>query len=1069
MPSKRMSLICIMVLLSIATLYALPSHRWLLIGDRSQTVFTQTPAGDADHSSEFSKSPKETLFRPKRATRSADRLVRRETEEPAGRAGDDDFEKARQWFFSQRTYPFDSTPSGARERAWKLRPMQQMSSAALPATVPSWQPVGPLPMVEGSDKYTGHIQALAVSPADPNIVLVGSVAGGIWRSTNGGTTFVPVSDDQVDLEVGSIAFAPSNPQIAYAGMGGTTYGSFLGTGVLKSSDAGQTWKRISNNTLPNPGTTSKILVDPTDSNRVYLAQYSGPVFSSGFWLSTDGGVSWRSTLPGLTVDLALHPSNPQTLFLSMSRVDQSGNPKPGLYRSTDRGETWMFIFTGPFDTESYPNFKIGMAPGNPAAMYLLGHGAIAGSDARRVFASSDGGNSWTDRGATGLQTFDSDYITIDPVDVNTLYIGQFDVMKSTNGGVTWAAISNHNTHNANFMHTDQHCLALFTVNRNVFLAGGDGGLYKTTDGGITYTSLNDTLSLAQFYGLTLHPTDPMVAFGGTQDNGTNRRQPSSSNWRLIAGGDGGPTVINPLDPQMVFVSFQAGGIWRLRSNGDSFDAVVANGSTFGGDRVAFIPPFVGNGVNSTLYFGSWRLFTSTDLGNTWSAPAGTLDLTKGGNDVLSVLSVAPSDASVIYSGSSQGRVLVSADAGKNWIDITSGLPNRYIASIKVDPLNSSVAYLSVSGYGSAHVFKTTTRGSSWTDVSGNLPDIPTSALLIDPIIPSTIYAGTDIGVFRSTSGGFVWENFNNGMPPAVVSNMVARPSGLIRLATFGRGAYELTANGQPLANSIDDAQFFVTQHYLDFLNRQPDSSGLAFWTSQITNCGANQGCIDASRVSVSASFFLSIEFQQTGYLVERLYKSAYGDANGGSTIGGAHQLSVPIVRFNEFLPDTSQIGQGVVVGQTGWETVLENNKQKFASAFVQRSRFSTAFPTTMTPVQFVDKLNQNAGNVLSASERTTAINLFGGATNTTNLTARVQVLRQVAEDQDLQNGELSRAFVLMQYYGYLRRDPNGGQDTDYSGYDFWLTKLNQFNGNFIDAEMVKAFITSIEYRQRFGL
>ena len=273
---------------------------------------------------------------------------------------------------------------------------------------------------------------------------------------------------------------------------------------------------------------------------------------------------------------------------------------------------------------------------------------------------------------------------------------------------------------------------------------------------------------------------------------------------------------------------------------------------------------------------------------------------------------------------------------------------------------------------------------------------------------------------------------------------------------------------EPPTNVIDNPQSYVCQHYHDFLNRQPDSDGLAFWTNQITSCGTDQACIQLKRINVSGAYFLSIEFQQTGYLVERMYKVAYGDATAGSTFGGAHQLPAPIVRFKEFLRDTQEIGLGVVVNQTGWETVLENNKQAFAADFVQRSRFTTALPTTMTPAQFVDKLNQNAGNVLSASDGATAIALFGSATNTSNMTARAQALRQVAENQNLYNAEFNRAFVLMQYFGYLRRNPNDASDSDYSGYEFWLTKLNGFNGNFVSAEMVKAFITSTEYRQRFG-
>jgi hypothetical protein len=265
------------------------------------------------------------------------------------------------------------------------------------------------------------------------------------------------------------------------------------------------------------------------------------------------------------------------------------------------------------------------------------------------------------------------------------------------------------------------------------------------------------------------------------------------------------------------------------------------------------------------------------------------------------------------------------------------------------------------------------------------------------------------------------------------------------------------------ANKVDQASFFVNEHYFDFLNRQPDPGGLAFWTNEITSCGSNQACIDLKRINVSAAYFLSIEFQQTGYLVERLYRAAYGSGTGTSTFGGTHQISVPIVRFNEFLPDIQEIGHGVIVGQPGAEQALENNKQAFTAEFVQRARFVAAFPNAMTPAQFVDKLNTNAGNPLSAAERNQLVNDLTNGTKT-----RGQVLRAVAEDADLFAAETNRAFVLMQYFGYLRRNPNDTPDSDYSGYDFWLGKLNQFNGNFINAEMVKAFIVAGEYRQRFG-
>jgi hypothetical protein len=265
--------------------------------------------------------------------------------------------------------------------------------------------------------------------------------------------------------------------------------------------------------------------------------------------------------------------------------------------------------------------------------------------------------------------------------------------------------------------------------------------------------------------------------------------------------------------------------------------------------------------------------------------------------------------------------------------------------------------------------------------------------------------------------------------------------------------------------TIADNDFFVQQQYVDFLNRMPDTSGFNFWLGQITGCG---NCTDVARINTSGAFFLSIEFQQTGYLVERMYKASYGDATGNSGIGGNHNVTAPIVRFSEFLPDVKQIGNGVIVNQGNWQAQLEANKVSFTQAFVQRSRFTSAYATSMTPTAFVNKLADFAGVPANDPDRTTAINRFSGAADTSNVTARAQALRDIAENLTVYNAEQNRAFVLMQYFGYLRRDPNDGvKDADYTGYDFWLSKLNQFNGNFITAEMVKAFITADEYLTRF--
>jgi Calx-beta domain/FG-GAP-like repeat/Domain of unknown function (DUF4214) len=262
-------------------------------------------------------------------------------------------------------------------------------------------------------------------------------------------------------------------------------------------------------------------------------------------------------------------------------------------------------------------------------------------------------------------------------------------------------------------------------------------------------------------------------------------------------------------------------------------------------------------------------------------------------------------------------------------------------------------------------------------------------------------------------------------------------------------------NPPPDGNPLDDTNFFVRQHYHDFLNREPDADGFQFWTAEIEQCGTDAQCREVKRINVSAAFFLSIEFQETGYLAYRTHKVAFGDLAG---------KPVPITRL-EMLLDMQVIGNGLVVGPEGWELRLEQNKQAYFDQFVSSVRFNTAYPRTMTPEQFIDALNANAGGALSAGERDALVAALTNGTKT-----RAQALRAVAQDADLSAAEKNKAFVLMQYFGYLRRNPDDAPEPglNFGGYNFWLGKLNEFNGNFVQAEMVKAFLDSTEYRNRFA-
>jgi hypothetical protein len=266
------------------------------------------------------------------------------------------------------------------------------------------------------------------------------------------------------------------------------------------------------------------------------------------------------------------------------------------------------------------------------------------------------------------------------------------------------------------------------------------------------------------------------------------------------------------------------------------------------------------------------------------------------------------------------------------------------------------------------------------------------------------------------------------------------------------------------ANPIDGTRNFVRQNYLDFLNRAPDASGFDFWSNQVDSCGANAACVQFKRVNTSGAFFLSIEFRDTGYFVYRLNKAAFGNLPDNPVTGAR---PVP-VRYEEFMPDTQKIGEGLVVNSPGWEQKLAANRDAFVLDFVSRQAFLDKYPAGTAAANIVDTLFANAGVQPALNERQALVNQLAADPNSTQL--RAAVLKAVAENAQLQQQERSKAFVLMQYFGYLRRNPDDAPEVkrDFSGFNFWLGKLNDNGGDFIHAEMVRAFIESTEYRQRFG-
>ena len=358
---------------------------------------------------------------------------------------EEDVEGRSDWFAFQRSYPSNTIPADARLKAWREIPRYQIDGAFGPQASATWRAIGPSPTFSSFWGLTsGRVNAIAISPAKSTLVLIGTSTGGVWRSTDSGETFVPVSDDQVDLAVGSIAFSKSNPAIAYAGMGDTK-GGYLGSGVLKSTDEGRTWVRVSNNTLPSPGSIAKLEIDPANSSRLYVAQYSrvagGKVTSSGVYVSSDGGINWQKVLAGAPRDLSIDPIDSRIIYAGLSRLDKDADPPYGLYRSSDSGDTWTNVFTASqYELNKRRDFRVSVSPANPRIIYVYFGGFPGANLEARFRVSTDAGATWVDRSLAQVDTAQlgyNTYLAAHPTDAQTVYLGSRDLFKSTDGGESW--------------------------------------------------------------------------------------------------------------------------------------------------------------------------------------------------------------------------------------------------------------------------------------------------------------------------------------------------------------------------------------------------------------------------------------------------------------------------------------------------------------------------------------------------------------------------------------------------------------------------------------------------------
>lgn len=665
-----------------------------------------------------------------------------------------------------------------------------------------WRELGPATL----SGYTGRVAAIATSPSNPNLYYVAGADGGVWRSDDAGVRWTPLGDLLPTTAVGALALAPGDDQVLYVGTGEANFAnhSRYGLGLFKSVDGGRHFQNLAESTFAGR-CFARLQVVAQNPNTLYAAVTTAGGFPAlaaarnhplangpvGVFRSLDGGQSWTQLGNGLpqhlsATDVMVDPSNPLVVYAAIGHV--FGAAQNGVYKSSDGGQTFSKL-AGGLPTSGLGRITLALAPSLTSRLYasLVNPCDAAGNNGTtlEVYRSNDGGATWA---ATGVGSYQATYgwylctSLVDRANPDLVFAGGFDLRRSTTGGgaASWATVTPP--------HVDLHALAQDAQGR--LLCGTDGGLFRSTNNGTSWSAVQGNLGLVQFYaGISVQPGAPDALLGGMQDNGSGVRQ-SGTGWTQVLGGDGGCTAIDPTGVRR-FAEFQGTGTIYRSTNGGAW---TGSGSGLTG-RNCFLAPFeVHPAAALRMIYGTERVFLSNDGGSSWAAISP--DLTGGGSAAIRGLAFAPSDQNVIYVSTNDGRIQTTSNGGGTWLLRRTGVPGwpRTTRPFAVHPSDPQRCWFAVGAFGGEGVLATADGGATWTAVRGNLPDVPVHCVALDPREgdPMIVYAGTDQGVWRTTDLGRTWFHYGYALPNTPVVDLRADlPNGRLVAATQGRGAWQI--------------------------------------------------------------------------------------------------------------------------------------------------------------------------------------------------------------------------------------------------------------------------------------
>jgi photosystem II stability/assembly factor-like uncharacterized protein len=690
-----------------------------------------------------------------------------------------------EWDMLQRGWPDGNIPLGASWQAFQER--GRMRHAALDET---WVNLGPY-------NHGGRARVLRFRPGNPEIMYAGAVSGGIFKSTDAGESWSPLTDQLPNLSVGCFEMDPTHPDTMYLGTGEGYYNgdAVLGIGLLKSTDGGLTWSETGITSNYNQGqSVLKINIDPRNSNIVFAST------QNGLLRSTNGAQAFHSVLSGDVKALVRDPQNPDIMLAAPGNAWGSG--QNGIYRSTNSGVNWTRITSGLPNSGDMGRTVLAFCAQNSQVVYagICGTFDFNGSQMIGIYRSLDNGVTWSGITPEGENHYASQgwydmALAVKPDNAQTVLSSGLDTYRSTNAGNAWSHITfwNNDQGSSRYVHADHHEIVFHPVNLSEVWEVTDGGIFKSTNLGTTWTEKNNGFVTFQYYAMGNATLDSNLAYGGTQDNGTYRYA-NSPDFVSVFGGDGGYSVVDFTNNNVVYCEWQNGHRYRSDNGGRNWSDINPG---IAGDGAWVTPMLLDPFDHLTIYTttSDGVVWKSTNQGrnSSWQ----TMGQALGG--AMQVLGASPVTRNRIYVGSEQSVYRWNA-LGSQWVDVSGNLPNAWVTRVVPDLTQSNTVYVTLSGFGHGHVYKSTVGGTTWTNISGNLPDVPFQDVVIDLREGSTLYAGGDIGVYRSTNSGQTWEIYGEGLPAVRVDDMEMQPlSGMLRIATHGRGMWEVPSGSVPFS------------------------------------------------------------------------------------------------------------------------------------------------------------------------------------------------------------------------------------------------------------------------------